>query len=122
MPPLLPLGGATPRYPPGHARWKSDDIGRAAVVLRCVQGDGGFMSYDASRVRPGYPALRDGHAYLDGAAGTQVPDAVIAAIAEAYRAGIGNVGGAFAASDRSGAIVARARQAVADLVGGVPAG
>jgi cysteine desulfurase family protein (TIGR01976 family) len=80
------------------------------------------MSYDASRVRSGYPALRDGHAYLDGAAGTQVPDAVITAISEAYRAGIGNVGGAFAASDRSGAIVARAREAVADLVGGVPAG
>jgi cysteine desulfurase family protein (TIGR01976 family) len=80
------------------------------------------MSYDVSRVRAGYPALRDGHAYLDGAAGTQVPDAVIAAIAEAYRAGIGNVGGAFAASERSGAIVAQARQAVADLVGGVAEG
>src|SRR6266567_3431227 len=39
------------------------------------------MSYDASRVRAGYPALRDGHAYLDGAAGTQVPDPVITAIA-----------------------------------------
>jgi cysteine desulfurase family protein (TIGR01976 family) len=80
------------------------------------------MSYDASRVRAGYPALRDGRAYLDGAAGTQVPDPVITAIAEAYRAGIGNVGGAFAASERSGAIVARARQAVADLVGGVADG
>src|SRR5258708_20050289 len=76
------------------------------------------MSYDASRVRAGYPALRDGHAYLDGAAGTQVPDPVITAIAEAYRAGIGNVGGAFAASERSGAIVTQARQAVAALVGG----
>jgi cysteine desulfurase family protein (TIGR01976 family) len=80
------------------------------------------MSYDASSVRAAYPALRDGHAYLDGAAGTQVPDPVIAAIAEAYRAGIGNVGGAFAASERAAAIVARARQAVADLVGGVPDG
>jgi cysteine desulfurase family protein (TIGR01976 family) len=80
------------------------------------------MSYDASRVRAGYPALRDGHAYLDGAAGTQVPDVVIEAIAGAYRAGIGNIGGAFAASDRSGAIVAAARQAVADLTGGAPAG
>jgi cysteine desulfurase family protein (TIGR01976 family) len=80
------------------------------------------MSYDVSRVRACYPALRDGHAYLDGAAGTQVPDSVIEAIADAYRAGIGNVGGAFAASDRSGAIVAQARQAVADLVGGVAGG
>jgi cysteine desulfurase family protein (TIGR01976 family) len=80
------------------------------------------MSYDASRVRAGYPALRDGYAYLDGAAGTQVPDVVIEAIAAAYRAGIGNIGGAFPACDRSGAIVAAARQAVADLTGGAAAG
>jgi cysteine desulfurase family protein (TIGR01976 family) len=79
-------------------------------------------TFDVSRVRASYPALRDGHAYLDGAAGTQVPDAVIDAIAAAYRAGIGNVGGAFAASARSGAIVADCRQAVADLTGGVAGG
>ena len=76
------------------------------------------LPFDVSRVRAGYPALRDGHAYLDGAAGTQVPVPVIDAIATAYRDGIGNVGGAFAASERSGRIVAEARQAVADLVGG----
>jgi cysteine desulfurase family protein (TIGR01976 family) len=73
-------------------------------------------------VRALYPALADGHAYLDGAAGTQVPVAVIEAITAAYRAGIGNLGGAFAASGRAGAIVAGARAAVADLVGGTPAG
>jgi cysteine desulfurase family protein (TIGR01976 family) len=76
------------------------------------------LSFDVSRVRASYPALRDGHAYLDGAAGTQVPVPVIDAIAAAYRDGIGNVGGGFAASERSGRIVAEARQAVADLVGG----
>ena len=43
-------------------------------------------------MRAAYPALSDGYAYLDGAAGTQVPAAVIEAIADAYRAGIGNVG------------------------------
>jgi len=80
------------------------------------------VSFDVSRVRAGYPALRDEHAYLDGAAGTQVPEPVIEAIADAYRAGIGNVGGAFAASGRSEAIVGEARQAVADLVGGVADG
>ncbi len=80
------------------------------------------MSLDPSRVRAAYPALADGHAYLDGAAGTQVPVSVIDAIAGAYRRGIGNVGGAFPASDRSGAIVAESRRAVADLVGGDPAG
>jgi len=80
------------------------------------------VTIDVGHVRAGYPALRDGHAYLDGAAGTQVPETVIEAIADAYRAGIGNVGGAFPASSRSAAIVAEARQAVADLTGGVADG
>jgi cysteine desulfurase family protein (TIGR01976 family) len=47
---------------------------------------------------------------------------VIDAITGAYRAGIGNTHGAFAASARSTAIVAECRAAVADLVGGVPSG
>jgi cysteine desulfurase family protein (TIGR01976 family) len=80
------------------------------------------VSFDVGRVRALYPALADGYAYLDGAAGTQVPAAVVDAIAGAYRAGIGNVGGAFPASRRSEAIVAECRRAVADLVGGEPAG
>jgi cysteine desulfurase family protein (TIGR01976 family) len=79
-------------------------------------------SFDVAAVRALYPALADGHAYLDGAAGTQVPSSVIEAIAAAYRAGLGNLDGAFAASARSGAIVAEARAAVADLVGAVPEG
>jgi len=80
------------------------------------------VTFDVKRVRSSYPALRDGCAYLDGAAGTQVPDAVIEAIADAYRAGIGNVGGAFPASDRSGSMVAQCRQAIADLTGGTADG
>ncbi|MFY9932138.1 MAG: cysteine desulfurase-like protein [Streptosporangiaceae bacterium] len=80
------------------------------------------MTFDSKRVRSAYPALGDGYAYLDGAAGTQVPGAVIEAIAAAYQAGIGNVGGAFPASARSGAIQAECRQAVADLTGGQPGG
>jgi cysteine desulfurase family protein (TIGR01976 family) len=80
------------------------------------------VTFDVQRVRAAYPALADGHAYLDGAAGTQVPSAVIDAIAGAYRSGMGNVGGAFPASARSGSIVARCRAAVADLVGGEPDG
>lgn len=80
------------------------------------------MTFDVHRVRAAYPALKDGYSYLDGAAGTQVPEAVIEAIAGAYRDGIGNVGGTFPASGRSGAIVAACRQAVADLTGGQPDG
>ena len=79
-------------------------------------------TFDVARVRGSYPALADGHAYLDGAAGTQVPGPVIDAIAAAYRAGIGNIGGAFAASEHSDAIVAEARRAVADLTGGAASG
>jgi len=80
------------------------------------------VSFDVGRVRAAYPALSDGYAYLDGAAGTQVPSAVIEAIADAYRAGIGNAGGAFPASGRSDAILAECRRAVADLTGAVPDG
>jgi cysteine desulfurase family protein (TIGR01976 family) len=76
------------------------------------------MTLDLTAIRAAYPALGDGCAYLDGAAGTQVPSQVIDAIAAAYRDGIGNVGGPFPASRRSNAIVDDCRQAVADLVGG----
>jgi cysteine desulfurase family protein (TIGR01976 family) len=80
------------------------------------------MAFDVDAVRATYPALTDGYAYLDGAAGTQVPRAVIDAIADTYRRGVGNVGGAFPASHRADRIVAECRAAVADLVGGRPDG
>jgi len=80
------------------------------------------VSFDIGRVRAAYPALRDGYAYLDGAAGTQVPSTVIEAIAEVYRSGIGNAGGAFPASGRADSIVAECRQALADLTGARPEG
>ena len=56
------------------------------------------MTFDVGRVRAAYPALADGYAYLDGAAGTQLPGTVIDAIGDAYRAGLGNSGGVFPAS------------------------
>jgi cysteine desulfurase family protein (TIGR01976 family) len=80
------------------------------------------MGFDVEKVRSRYPALADGYAYLDGAAGTQLPDSVIEAMAGAYRSGIGNSGGAFPASRRSDAITAECRRAVANLVGGQPDG
>ena len=80
------------------------------------------MSFDVDVIRAAYPALADGYAYLDGAAGTQLPEQVIAAIGAAYRAGLGNAGGAFPASARASAATAACRQAVADQVGGVPDG
>ena len=38
------------------------------------------MAYDVAAVRAAYPALADGFAYLDGAAGTQVPVPVLDAL------------------------------------------
>jgi cysteine desulfurase family protein (TIGR01976 family) len=73
-------------------------------------------------IRAEFPGLADGWASLDGAAGTQVPAAVIEAIAAALRDGMANVHGVFAASERSTAIVEEARRAVADLVNGWAAG
>ena len=75
------------------------------------------MGYDARAVRDCYPALQDGWAYLDGAAGTQVPRAVMEAEYRAYAAGIANHGGFFAASERSDGHTLAARAAVVDLVG-----
>jgi len=80
------------------------------------------VSFHPDQIRSHYPALQDGVAWLDGAAGTQVPTSVIEAIAGAYRHGIGNTGGAFPASRYSEEIQWGAREAVADLVGGVAEG
>src|SRR5260370_2725090 len=80
------------------------------------------MAFDVKRVRAASPALTDGYASLDGAAGTQVPGAVIEAMPQTYRSGIGNAGGAFPASGRADRIVAECRSAVADLTGADPDG
>jgi len=45
------------------------------------------MTIDVGKIRAAYPALADGRACLNGAAGTQLPSPVIDAFAEAYRAG-----------------------------------
>ncbi len=80
------------------------------------------MGFHVAKVRDCYPALTDGYAYLDGAAGTQVPSAVIDAISHAYAAGLSNAGGVFPASERADAITAACRDAIADLVGGTADG
>jgi cysteine desulfurase family protein (TIGR01976 family) len=80
------------------------------------------MQFDVAAVRASYPALADGYAYLDGAAGTQVPVAVIDAISRAQAAGIGNGGGTFPASRRADEITEACRAAIAALTGGDPDG
>ncbi len=80
------------------------------------------MKLNVEAVRACYPALADGYAYLDGAAGTQVPAVVIDAISAAQAAGIGNGGGVFPASHRADSITADCRAALAALTGGHPDG
>ncbi len=80
------------------------------------------MKLNVEAVRAGYPALADGYAYLDGAAGTQVPAVVIEATAAAQASGLGNGGGVFPASHRADSITADCRAAVAALTGGHPDG
>ncbi|MGX6600665.1 cysteine desulfurase-like protein [Micromonosporaceae bacterium Da 78-11] len=80
------------------------------------------MSFDVARVRAAYPALAEGFVHLDGAAGTQVAQPVIDAIAGALTSAVSNRSAAFEPGRRSTGIVAAARSAVADLVGGEPGG
>lgn len=80
---------------------------------------------DVDLIRAGIPALQrsvDGRvvAHLDGPAGTQVPRVVIDAMAGVLRDGLSNLGGAFGSSEDAGIVVAEARRAAADLVGGQP--
>ncbi len=77
---------------------------------------------DTRAIRAEFPALADGRAYLDAAAGTQTPESVISAIAGAYRQGLSNTDGFFPSSRHANDLIAECRQAVADLVGGHPTG
>jgi len=76
------------------------------------------MALDVAAVRARFPALSEGLAQLDGPAGTQVPRAVADAVAGAMSTAVSNRHGAFVSSRRADDIVASARAAVADLVGG----
>ena len=118
-------GGRRRACRPAPARLAGQHGGRRLAVPAAGLGPGATLSgmtFDVNAVRAAYPALADGYAYLDGAAGTQVPAVVIDAISAAHRSGLGNAGGEFPASKRSDAITAECRQAVADLVGGSAAG
>lgn len=80
------------------------------------------MAFDVERVCAAYPALGEGYCHFDGAAGTLVAAPVADAVAGTMRAAVGNRTEVFAPGRRSGEIVAAARAAIADLVGGSPDG
>jgi cysteine desulfurase family protein (TIGR01976 family) len=76
---------------------------------------------DVPAIRHLFPALavtQDGRpvVYLDGPGGTQVPSRVIDAVTRYYRTMNANHGGRFLTSERSDAMLARAHEAVADLL------
>lgn len=75
------------------------------------------MTFDPASVRPLFPALRRDAAFLDGAAGSQVPQSVIDAISNYYGRHNANHGGFFATSRESDEVVDAARRACADLLG-----
>lgn len=80
------------------------------------------MTYDVDRIRARIPALADGTAYFDGPGGTQTPDLVADAIAEALKAGLSNRGRVTAAERNADDITVSARLAGADLVNQDPGG
>ena len=77
---------------------------------------------DVARVRGLFPALADGFVHADGPSGSLVPESVAHAVGAAMRMPVAERGAVFPASGRTEALVSGARTAVADLVGGVPAG
>ena len=75
------------------------------------------MTLDLDAVRGRFPALSSGIAFLDGPGGTQCPQSVIDAVAAYLRESNANLGGAFAASRRSDALVERAHATAARFLG-----
>jgi cysteine desulfurase family protein (TIGR01976 family) len=82
----------------------------------------GGMSYDVAAVRKNFPALAEGAAHFDAPGGSQVPQQVADAVAGTLTAAIANSGEVTAAERRADRVVAGARQAMADLLGGTPGG
>src|SRR6478736_6417220 len=77
--------------------------------------------FDLPALRAHFPALRSGSgsttAFFDGPGGSQVPDAVAAAVASTMTAGIANRGRVTAAERVADDTVLAARAAMADLLG-----
>ncbi|MEU5341972.1 cysteine desulfurase-like protein [Streptomyces sp. NPDC020766] len=80
------------------------------------------MTYDITALRSQFPALNAGTAHFDGPGGTQTPQPVIRAVADALAQPLSNRGRGTPGERNAESIVARARQALADLLGAHPAG
>ena len=75
------------------------------------------VAFDVDAVRARFSALQGPTAFFDGPGGTQCPDSVIDAIAGYLRESNANLGGAFAASRRSDALLELAHITAASFLG-----
>ncbi|MGA9872566.1 MAG: cysteine desulfurase-like protein [Rhodococcus sp. (in: high G+C Gram-positive bacteria)] len=80
------------------------------------------MGYDVARVRGSIPSLGDGWIHLDPQNGMQIPDRVSTAVSTAFRGSASTHLAGHMSARRSASLLEAARQAIADLVGGDPAG
>ncbi|MGY6019002.1 cysteine desulfurase-like protein [Streptomyces spinosirectus] len=80
------------------------------------------MTYDITAIRSQFPALAAGTAHFDGPGGTQTPQPVIRAIADAMSQPLSNRGRIAPGERNADAIVTGARRAMADLLGADPSG
>ena len=78
--------------------------------------------FDVERVRARIPALASGTAFFDGPGGTQTPDLVAQAMADAMTSPVSNRGRTTAAERTADDLVVQARLAGADLLGADAAG
>jgi cysteine desulfurase family protein (TIGR01976 family) len=78
------------------------------------------VAFDVAAVRARFSALDRPTAFFDAPGGTQTPDSVIEAMAEYLRESNANLGGAFATSRRSDAVVVSAHHVAARFLGCEP--
>ena len=75
------------------------------------------VTFDVEAVRALFPALRQPLVFFDGPGGTQVPDAVVEAVAAYLRESNANSGGDFATSRRTDELIGIARATAARFLG-----
>ncbi len=80
------------------------------------------MGLDVQAIRKQFPALAEGAAHFDGPGGTQVPQVVADAVADALTSAVSNRGDVTASERRADDIVRAARAAMGDLLGVDPRG
>ncbi|MGV9993769.1 cysteine desulfurase-like protein [Streptomyces sp. NPDC003374] len=80
------------------------------------------MSHDIDAVRAQFPALKAGWAHFDGPGGSQTPQPVIDAVADALAGPLANRGQCTEGERNAEECVGTARRAMADLLGAEPSG